>query len=200
MRAPLRPGFALKLALRESRYGFRRVGVYMASITLGVAALVSIHSFRDDFSRSVQEEADVLMGANARFADDKPIGPEIRAVIDSLRDEGVESARVTTASSMILAPTSDVVRLLQVRALDQGYPYYGDVATEPAGVWGAHLEPGKVLVDPAVLTQLRVSIGDSLVVGTVRLVIAGTVDDLPTDVAFQAAIGPRIHISQESME
>ena len=200
MRAPLRLGFALKLALRESRYGFRRVGVYMASITLGVAALVSIHSFRDDFSRSVQEEADVLMGANARFADDKPIGPEIQAVIDSLRDEGVESARVTTASTMILAPTSDVVRLLQVRALDQGYPYYGDVATEPAGVWGAHLEPGKVLVDPAVLTQLRVSIGDSLVVGTVRLVIAGTVVDLPTDVAFQAAIGPRIHISQESME
>ena len=200
MRAPLRPGFALQLALRESRYGFRRVGVYMASITLGVAALVSIHSFRDDFSRAVQADADILMGANARFADDKPIGPEIRAVIDSLRDEGVESARVTTASSMILAPSSDVVRLLQVRALDQGYPYYGDVATEPAGVWGAHLESGKVLVDPAVLTQLRVSIGDSLVVGTVRLVIAGTVDDLPTDVAFQAAIGPRIHISQESME
>ena len=172
----------------------------MASITLGVAALVSIHSFRDDFSRAVQEDADILMGANARFADDKPIGPEVQTVIDSLRSAGVESARVTTASSMILAPSSDVVRLLQVRALDQGYPYYGDVATEPAGVWGAHLESGKVLVDPAVLTQLRVSIGDSLVVGTVRLVIAGTVDDLPTDVAFQAAIGPRIHISQESME
>ena len=200
MRAPLRPGFALQLALRESRYGFRRVGVYMASITLGVAALVSIHSFRDDFSRAVQADADILMGANARFADDKPIGPEVQTVIDSLRSAGVESARVTTASSMILAPSSDVVRLLQVRALDQGYPYYGDVATEPAGVWGAHLESGKVLVDPAVLTQLRVSIGDSLVVGTVRLVIAGTVDDLPTDVAFQAAIGPRIHISQESME
>jgi putative ABC transport system permease protein len=172
----------------------------MASITLGVAALVSIHSFRDDFSRAVQADADILMGANARFADDKPIGPEVQTVIDSLRSAGVESARVTTASSMILAPSSDVVRLLQVRALDQGYPYYGDVATEPAGVWGAHLESGKVLVDPAVLTQLRVSIGDSLVVGTVRLVIAGTVDDLPTDVAFQAAIGPRIHISQESME
>jgi putative ABC transport system permease protein len=200
VRAPLRPGFALKLALRESRYGFRRVGVYMASITLGVAALVSIHSFRDDFSRAVQADADILMGANARFADDKPIGPEVQTVIDSLRSAGVESARVTTASSMILAPSSDVVRLLQVRALDQGYPYYGDVATEPAGVWGAHLESGKVLVDPAVLTQLRVSIGDSLVVGTARLVIAGTVDDLPTDVAFQAAIGPRIHISQESME
>jgi putative ABC transport system permease protein len=200
VRAPLRPGFALQLALRESRYGFRRVGVYMASITLGVAALVSIHSFRDDFSRAVQADADILMGANARFADDKPIGPEVQTVIDSLRSAGVESARVTTASSMILAPSSDVVRLLQVRALDQGYPYYGDVATEPAGVWGAHLESGKVLVDPAVLTQLRVSIGDSLVVGTVRLVIAGTVDDLPTDVAFQAAIGPRIHISQESME
>jgi putative ABC transport system permease protein len=199
VRAPLRPGFALRLALRESRYGLRRVGVYMASITLGVAALVSIHSFRADFARSVQQEADVLMGANARLSDDKPFGLEVTAVIDSLRAAGVETARVTTASSMVLAPSNGSVRLLQVRALDPGYPYYGDVATEPAGRWGAHLGQGNVLVDPAVLTQLDVDVGDSLVVGRERLVIAGTVDDLPTDLAFQTAIGPRVHVSQETM-
>jgi putative ABC transport system permease protein len=172
----------------------------MASITLGVAALVSIHSFRDDFARSVQDEADVLMGANARFADDKAFGPEIESLLDSLRGAGVETARVTTASSMVLAPRTEAVRLLQVRALDAGYPFYGAVATEPAGRWGAHLLDGSVLVDPAVLTQLGVVVGDTLVIGLERLEIAGTVDDLPTDVAFQTAIGPRVHISQATMD
>ena len=38
MRAPLRPGFALKLALRESRYGFRRVGVYICLLYTSDAA------------------------------------------------------------------------------------------------------------------------------------------------------------------
>lgn len=199
-RSPLRLGFALRLALRESRHGVRRVGVYMASISLGVAALVSIHSFRDDFARSVQEEADVLMGANARFEDDKPYAPEVLAIVDSLTAAGVGAARVTTASSMVMAAATGNVRLLQVRAIDAGYPYYGEVTTEPAGRWGAHLEEGQALVDPAVLTQLGVEIGDTLVVGRSRLHIAATVDDLPTDVAFQTAIGPRVHISQATMD
>lgn len=199
-KAPLRPGFALRLALRESRHGLRRVGVYMASITLGVAALVSIHSFREDFARSIQEEAEVLMGADARLEDDKPFAAEVVGVLDSLRGVGVGVARVTTASSMIYAPRSSIVRLLQVRALDPGYPYYGEVTTQPEGLWGAHLEPGRVLVDPAVLTQMAVQVGDTLVIGRERLEIAATVDDLPTDLGYQAAIGPRVHVSQETIE
>lgn len=200
MRAPLRPGFALRLALRESRYGFRRVGVYMASITLGVAALVSIHSFREDFARSVQSEADVLMGANAVLADEKPLTPELQAMLDSLSNEGVPSARVTTASTMVMAPETEVVRLLQIRAIDEGYPYYGDVTTRPEGQWGEHLADGQALVDPAVLAQLGIELGDPIIVGTETLTVVGTVDDLPTDVAFQTAIGPRVHLSQETLD
>jgi len=199
VRPRFRPRFAWRLAIRELRHGLRRVGVYMASITLGVAALVSIHSFRDDVARSVQEEADVLMGANARLADDAPLPPEIESVLDSLRAAGAGVARVTTATSMVLAPRSNLVRLLQVRALDEGYPYYGDVTTRPAGEWGEHLRPGRALVDPAVLTQLSVDVGDTLVVGLSRLEIAGTVDDLPTDLAYQTAIGPRVHVSQATL-
>lgn len=200
MRAPLRPGFALRLALRESRYGFRRVGVYMASITLGVAALVSIHSFREDFARSVQNEADVLMGANAVLSDEEPLTPELQSVLDSVANEGVPLARVTTASTMVMAPSTEVVRLLQVRALDEGYPFFGDVTTEPSGQWGEHLADGQALVDPAVLPQLGIDLGDAIIVGTETLTVVGTVDDLPTDVAFQTAIGPRVHVSQQTLD
>jgi putative ABC transport system permease protein len=198
-RAKVRVGFALRLALREGRYGLRRVGVYMASIALGVAALVSIHSFREDVARAVQEEADVLMGANARFSDDRPIAPAVAAIVDSLADAGIDIARVTTVSSMVLSPRTGAVRLLQVRALGPGYPFYGDVTTSPAGQWGAHLEHGTVLVDPAVLTQLGVAVGDSIVVGRARLRIAATADDLPTDLAYQTAIGPRVHVSEATL-
>ena len=70
--------------MRESRHSLRRVGVYMASITLGVAALVSIHSFRDDVARSIQEEADVLMGANARLRASRELPDSISTILDSL--------------------------------------------------------------------------------------------------------------------
>lgn len=196
----MRPGFALRLAMRESRHGARRVGVYMASITLGVAALVSIHAFRADVARSVQEEAEVLMGANARLEASRPFPDSVTRVVDSLAGEGVPAARVTTALSMVLAPASGDVRLLQVRATEAGYPFYGEVHTSPPGIWGRHVDEDVALVDPAVLTQLRVRPGDTLVVGRARLPLAGTVEDLPTDLGFQTAVGPRVYVSQRTLE
>ena len=185
--------------MRESRHSLRRVGVYMASITLGVGALVSIHSFRDDVARSIQEEADVLMGANARISARRVLPDSINTLLDSLSRAGVELARVTTAGSMVFAPGSGTVHLMQVRAVDGGYPFYGAVSTEPAGRWTGGIGLGEVLVDPAVLTQLDTRVGDTLVVGRARLVIAATVADLPTDLGFNFVIGPRIYLSQEAM-
>lgn len=193
-------GFAFRLALRESRHGLRRVGVYMASITLGVAALVSIHSFREDVARSVREEADVLMGANARLAATRVFPDSVTRILDSLSAEGIQQARVTTALSMVLAPSTGSVRLLQVQANDGAYPFYGRVSTLPDGVWGRHVSEGAILADPAVLTQLGVSVGDSLVVGRVRLPLVGTVEDMPTDLGFQTAAGPRVFVSQETLD
>lgn len=191
---------AVRLALREGRHSLKRVGPYMVSITLGVAALVAIHSFRADVERSLEQEAEVLMGANARLRGDRPWSDTVRAVLDSLGGADRPSARVTTVASMVLAPRSDVVRLMQLRAIDPGYPFYGVVRTQPPGLWGAHLEAGRALADPAALAQLGLAIGDTIVVGQVSLEIAGTVDDLPTDLGFQTAVGPRIHMSHAAME
>lgn len=196
----MRLGVAWRLAVRESRYGFRRVGVYMASITLGVAALVSIHSFREDVARSVQEEADVLMGADARLEANRPFPDSVTNILDSLETSGVDVSRVTTALSMVLAPRSGDVRLLQVQALAGGFPFYGQVRTNPAGAWGRHAREGVVLVDPAVLTQLQISLGDTLVVGRARLPVVATVENTPTDLGYQTAVGPRVYLSQTTLE
>jgi len=193
-------GFALRLAVRESRHGFRRVGVYMAAITLGVAALVAIHSFRDDVARSVQEEADVLMGADARFEANRPLPDSVTHIIDSLSAAGVDVSRVTTTLSMVLAPKSGDVRLLQVQALQGGFPFYGEVETTPAHSWGRHAREGVALVDPAVLTQLQISLGDTLAVGRVRVPVVATVENTPTDLGYQTAVGPRVYVSQATLD
>jgi len=196
----MNPSFALRLALREGRFSFRRVGVYMLSITLGVAALVSIRSFREDVARSVRLEAQVLMGADARLAGTSSFPESVTRILDSLAAEGVPRSQVTTTLSMVLAPSSGAVRLLQVQAGDGGFPYYGAVRTTPPGLWGRHLQEDVVLADPAVLTQLEVQPGDTLVVGQARLELLGTVEDMPTDLGFQTAAGPRVFVSQATLE
>ncbi|HZD05368.1 MAG TPA: ABC transporter permease, partial [Longimicrobiales bacterium] len=191
--------FELRLARRELRSGIRRIGPYMTSIALGVGALAAVHAFRDDVARAVRDRAEVLLGADARLSADRPLPDSVSSVVDSLRAAGARTARVTTAASMVLAPRSGVVRLLQVRGVSGAYPFYGSVRTFPEGLWEGGPDPGEALVDPAVLTQLRVRVGDTLTVGRSRFRIAGTVEDLPTDLGFQSAVGPRVWVAGDAV-
>ncbi len=196
----MRIPFSLKLAWREGRSSARQIGVYMLSITLGVGALVAIHSFRDDVTRSVEEEARSILGADLRFSRSSAHSDSVRAVVDSLVGLGAEVAEVTDLVSMVFANRSQATRLLQIRAVEPGFPFYGTVTTNPAGEWERLGHDGTALVDEAVLIQLDLEIGDTVSVGSSRFTIAGTVAGLPTDLGFQAAVGPRIYFPRSELE
>jgi putative ABC transport system permease protein len=187
--------FALRLAWREGRAGLRRIGVYLASITLGVGALVAIHSFRSDVSRAVQEESRTLLGGDIRLESQAAIPDREEAVLDSLTTQGATVARATTLVTMVGAPGTSQTRLLQVRGVTAGYPLYGQVASTPEGLWEGLQGGGVALADPAVLTQLDIAVGDTVQVGDLRLPVVGTVDGLPQDVGFQTAVGPRLYLA-----
>ncbi len=196
----MRIPFSLKLAWREGRSSARQIGVYMLSITLGVGALVAIHSFRDDVTRSVENEARSILGADLRFSRGSAHSDSVRAVVDSLVGVGADVAEVTDLVSMVFANRSQATRLLQIRAVEPGFPFYGRVTTDPAGEWERLGHDGTALVDEAVLIQLDLEIGDTVSVGQSRFTIAGTVAGLPTDLGFQAAVGPRIYFPLSELE
>ncbi len=188
------------LSTREARSALPRMGPYMLSISLGVAALVSIHSFRQDVARSVTDEAQVLMGADVRLSGGSPLGDTLRRAVDSLRTAGHPSGSVTSAVSMARNVTTDDVRLVQLRAVEGGWPFYGRVDTRPEGVWSRIAEPGGVLVDEALLTQIGAEPGDSLAIGSGTFAILGVVREIPTEVGLQTAVGPRVWMSASDLE
>ncbi len=192
--------FAARLAWREGRASYRRLSVFMGSISLGVGALVAIHSFRADVERSLGDQARVLLGSDVRVSSNRAFPEEFEAVLDSMTGAGREIARTTTLASMVLDTRSQGVRLVQVRAVDPGFPFYGDVVSEPEGAW-AEIQSGLwAVADPAVLVQLDARPGDTLAIGRSLFVLKGTVTGLPADVGFQTAIGPRVYIARDRLD
>ena len=195
----MRLPFALALAARESRSSWRRIGLYMSSITLGVAALVAINSFRASVLASVASESRVLLGADLRLSSSRPFTPPVQAIIDSATQR-FEVSTITNMVSMAANPATQKVRMVQLRAITGGFPYYGEVVTRPAGAW-KKLGAGRVtLVDPALLTQLDAKVGDTLQVGQARFMIAGTIEKAPGDFTLRTAIGPRVAIGGQYLE
>lgn len=195
----MRPPFALLHAARELRASGRRIGLYMGSITLGVAALVAINSFRANILESVDEQARQLLGADFRLQSGTPFAPAILAAVDSLGDAGADLATVTSTTSMALAPRTGATRLVQLRGVQGGYPFYTRIRSAPAEAWGRLRGERVAVVDPALLPQLGARIGDTLEIGGRRIPIAGTIEDAPGDVSFRAALAPRVYIPDAAL-
>ncbi|MEK7402319.1 MAG: FtsX-like permease family protein [Gemmatimonadota bacterium] len=190
----------MAIAWRESRTARRRLLLYMSSISLGVAALVAIDSFTENVSTSVQNQSRALLGGDVSLASRTKYSPRVEALLDSLRRSGTGVSRVTTFASMGVIVKSSNTRLVQVRAVSRGYPIYGDIVTDPAPAFGA-LHGGKhAVVDPSILVSLDANVGDSLLLGSARFLITGTLQSVPGDLGVTAAIGPRVYVSDQYLD
>lgn len=196
-RAPgLSPAALLRLAWRESRTARRRLALYMSSIALGVAALVAIDSFAGNVTRSIREQSRALLGGDLQLSSRAEFPAVVDTLIDSLTQAGVAHARVTTFASMALAEGSGNTRLVQVRAVTEGYPFYGAIETAPANRWTmVHEGEPVVFVDPSLLVSLDAQVGDSLRLGAQVFRIAAALGNVPGDAGITAVIGPRVFVS-----
>jgi putative ABC transport system permease protein len=166
----------------------------MSSISLGAAALVAIDSFAANMTASVREQARALLGGDVSLTAREPLPAHVEQLVDSLASNGVGVTEVTGFASMALVPRSGLTRLASVRAVGEGYPFYGEITTEPAGRWGDLQQGRHAIVDPSLLVSLDAHLGDSLALGTGHFLIVGAIKDVPGEPGIAASIGPRVYI------
>jgi putative ABC transport system permease protein len=199
--------FVWRMAWRESRGARRRLWLLTGAVAAGVAALVAVNSFASNLRDSVTAQAQALLGADLSLSTRQPFNDRTAALIDTLiaarPEAGVpagQAARVVSFSAMAFVPRTAGVRLVQVAAVEPGYPFYGEIRTDPSGAWPGLQQGGKVLVDPTLLTALGATVGDTLALGESRLVIAAAVTSAPGNVAAAQAFSPRIYIAARDLE
>jgi putative ABC transport system permease protein len=191
--------FIVRMAWREARgEGARRLWLLSAAIIAGVSALVAINSFTENMRRSVVEQARALLGADLTFRSTRAFPEPVEALIDSLATRE-NRARVTSLIAMAYVPRTRGVRLVQVRAVEPGYPFYGEITTDPADLWRALPMSGGVLVDPVLLPALEARVGDTLAIGEARFPIVGQVLNVPGEIGVASAFGARVYLPATSL-
>ncbi|MEK6769992.1 MAG: FtsX-like permease family protein [Gemmatimonadota bacterium] len=187
--------FVLALAWRESRASRRRLLLFASAISLGVGALVAIGSFTANLERGVRSQARELLGADLELGSSRPFSRNLEAVLDSVTRAGARVARRSSFSSMAYVRRTEGIRLVDVRAVGPGFPFYGDVVTSPAGRWRA-LDTARVaIVDTSLLVALNAHVGDTLEIGSAQFPIAGVVSEVPGHVTGGLnAFGTQVYI------
>jgi putative ABC transport system permease protein len=187
----------LRLAWRESRGSRGRLLLLMASITLGVAALTGVRSFSTVLLRAVNENSKALLGADLVLKSFQRPSPEAEAFALSLPGE---KAREISFLSMVSFPESGRTRLVQIRALDGGFPFYGTLVSDPPQAAAEYQRDGTALVDHSLMTQLKVSVGQHIKIGGLELRIAGAVDQIPGESPVSEMIAPRVFLPRRFAE
>ena len=118
-----------RMAWRDSRRNRSRLLLFISSIILGIAALVATFSFGYNLQNDIDKQAKTLVGADLVVESNKPVPAKLRPLLDSIGDQ---RSQERTFASMVYFTKTGGTRLVQVRALDGSYPFYGALETSPA--------------------------------------------------------------------
>jgi len=190
-------GWLFKMAWRDARRNKSRLFLFVSSIILGIAALVAVYSFRDNMQRDIDNQAKMLTGADLVIQARKPVSAKAQAALDTL---GNEKASERSFASMIYFLKNEGSRLVQVRALEGNYPFYGTIETTPVNAARTFQQERRALVDKTVMLQFNAKPGDSIKIGSLNFLIAGILDKAPGQTGISATVAPVVYIPLKYLE
>jgi len=188
-----------KMAWKDSRHNFSRLFLFVSSIIIGIAALVAINSFNDNLLQDIDDQAKELLGADFYISSNSAFEEEMVDAFNQV--ENAEMAMDVRFASMVLFKTpSGGTRLVQVVAVNGGFPFYGDVESRPADALERMREGGVALLDESLAVQYEVSNDDSVKLGTSTFSMGGVVKSMPGSSGVGAYIAPSVYISYQDLE
>jgi putative ABC transport system permease protein len=186
-----------KMAWRDSRRSRSRLFLFTSSIILGITALVAINSFKASLFSAINDQAKGLLGADLVVRSSQPFTEDYLPLLDSI---GTERSSECYFASMIYFPRSQGTRLVQVRALEGEFPYYGAIETDPIEAARSFRGKKQALVDQTLMLQFGVEIGDEVKVGTESFEIVGRLQKIPGQTGITTTVAPVVYIPYEYVE
>lgn len=187
---------ALSIALRELRAGAGRLSIFVLCIELGVAAVAAIGSLSASFDEALARQGRLLIGGDLSFE-------LIHRQADSAERAALESLGEVSESASFRAMARSAEgksALVEVKAVDNAYPLYGDVsitrAERPGPVWR---DPDVVLVERTLLDRLNLDIGSKIAIGDATVTIGGILGEQPDRLADRLAYGPKLLMFRDTL-
>ncbi|MHB0755385.1 ABC transporter permease [Polaribacter sp. M15] len=178
------------MAWRDGRASISRLLLFMASIILGIAAVVAIQLFSDNLKNNIQKQSKSLMGADFIIDSRQKPSEKVQTIIDSLKADASEVNFV----SMAAFPKNGGTKLVKVRAMEGAFPFYGNITTSPENAGKNYQKLGGALVDATLMLQYEINPGDSIKLGKVTFPIIGALKSIPGSTAISSSVAPTVLI------
>lgn len=190
--------FVFQMAWREARSSWRHLLFFLSSIAIGVGSIVGAGNIAANLEAMTHHEARNLLAADLEARLNHPLSIQGESVLSDLARDDIRFIRVTELTGMASAADSGKTQLVEIKAVEPGYPFYGRLQVDPP-VSDPFLDPDGVWVQEALLIRLHLKVGDPVKLGETLFTIRGVIRREPDRVAGTFSLGPRILLSQEAL-
>src|SRR5690606_10327432 len=140
-----------------------------------------------------------LVGADLVIHSNRELSEAGQAIVDTVRQLSTDYSTEQRFASMVMFPNSGGTRLVEVRALDGGFPYYGKLETVPETAGTTFRKHRQALVDKTLMLQFDAEVGDSVKVGDMMFEIAGRLEQAPGQSGLSTTVAPAVFIPLEHL-
>ncbi|MEQ9332903.1 FtsX-like permease family protein [Thalassobaculum sp.] len=191
---------ALRLARRELRTGLKGFRIFLACLAIGVAAIAAVGSVSSAMMAGLEGDARRLLGGDVDLRlVHRPASDEQRAWLQ----QSGRVSEVLAMRAMARRTDGEARTLVELKAVDGGYPLVGTVTLAPAGELGDALAERDglygAIAEESLATRLDLAVGDRLVVGDATLVLRGILTGEPDRIVTFASFGPRLMVAAAAL-
>ncbi len=193
----MRNAWIFRMAWWESRGSRRRLLIFLSSMIVGVALLVALSSTSESLQYSVDQQARELLGADMRFSNNRPFDELTQVGIDTI---GVAKAQRVSTLSVAYFPLQNQSRLVGVYGVEDAYPLYGDLKSDPVEASIQFKERSGALVDQGLMQKLGIQTGDTVQIGQHRYEISGSLERAPSETEIGMFIMPSVYVPLAALD
>ena len=193
---------AIRYARRELRSGLAGFRIFLAALTLGVAAIAGVGSLGQAFLVGLSEEGRTLLGGDVRLQ-------RIYQPADATERKFLAGFGRITETAALRSMAADARNpnnrtLIELKAVDPSYPLLGQTVLDPAmplqTAIACDAQSCGAAVEEALIARLSLKIGDALHVGNADFIIRARIVSEPDRVSGGFTLGPHVLVRMEGLQ
>jgi putative ABC transport system permease protein len=187
---------------RESRGARGRLAFFALCLAVGVAGVTAVAGFSGALRSGLRSEARKLMAADLRVEGLRELPAEAAAVL-AARPE-LRTTRLREMPTVVAVPaqgaTAGKSQLVELRAVDGDFPFYGRLELEPSLPLERLVAGEGAVAGPELFERLGLAVGDRLAVGGKLFTLRGVVRAEPDRIGGAFALGPRLFVAGAALD
>ncbi|MFS4459280.1 ABC transporter permease [Bdellovibrio sp. HCB2-146] len=192
-----------KLAIRELLRSWRFGLFFIFNLSLGLTGFVALQAFNGALNEEIKANAKSILSADLAVSARRELTDQEVTDMRSVLPPGTTEGKTYEFFAMLSSDKGS--RLVLVKAVDQSYPFYGELELESkkiirAGDEKEILKSKTAWIYPELRAQLGLKPGDEFSLGQLKLKIDDVIAKDVTQTFRAASLAPRIFINRDFLQ